>query len=145
MAFIPVNFDDAQEAKPVPNGRYQLQITDAKEVQSGPNSKRPGSPQLRFSIGFPDEPNTPNITEFRSLPHEDDDASSANFKALLLKRFLVHFGIPFDSTGIDTERLCMEAVGASAMTEVKLDEPDNQGNVYNRMVIPRLRDEPGRR
>lgn len=145
MSFININFDDAQEASPAPAGRYNLQITDAKEVQTGPNSRRPGSPQLRFSIGFPDEPNTPNITEFRSLPNEDDDAQSANFKALLLKRFLTHFNIPFDSTGIDTERVCMEAVGCTATTEVTLTEPDASGNVYNRMVIPRLRNEPGRR
>jgi len=144
MAFIPVNFDDAQESKPASSGIYNLQITEAKEVQTGPNSKFPGSPQLRISLGFTDEPNTPNVTHFISLPHAEDEQKSANYKALLLKRFLVHFNIPFDHSGIDTEQVCMHAIGASANTEVKLDEPDANGNVYNRLVLPRLRDEAGR-
>lgn len=145
MSFIGINFDDAQEAKPAAAGMYNLQITDAKEGQTGPNSKVPGSPQLIFSLGFTDEPNVPNITQWISLPNSEDDQKSANWKALQLKRFLVHFGIPFDSNGIDTERVCMEAVGSMAQTEVKLSEPDDNGNVYNRVVIPRLRDEAGRR
>lgn len=145
MSFINVNFDDAVESKPAASGVYNLQIVEAKEVQTGPNSKHPGSPQLRITLGFTDEPNTPNITHFVSLPHEQDEQKSALYKALLLKRFLVHFNIPFDNTGIDTERVCMEAVGASANTEVRLDEPDANGNVYNRLVIPRLRNEGDRR
>lgn len=144
MSFVDINFDDAQEAKPASAGMYTLQITSAKEGQTGPNSKVPGSPQLIFSLGFVDEPNVPNITQFISLPNSEDDKKSADFKALLLKRFLVHFGIPFDRSGIDTERLCMEAIGCSAQTEVKRTEPDDSGNVYNRVVIPRLRDEVGR-
>ncbi len=142
MTFIPVNFDDAVEPKPASAGRYNLQITACEVAKTGPNSKVPGSPQFKVSIAFQDEPNTPNITHFISLPNEQDEASSANFKALLLKRFLTLFKVPFDSTGIDTEKMAMDMVGATASAEVTLTEPDDNGNVYNRLSVPRIPNEP---
>jgi hypothetical protein len=141
MAFIPVNLDDAVEQRPASAGNYNLQITAAQEVKTGPNSKHPGSPQFKVTIGFPDDPNTPNLTQFISLPSEYDDRDQALFKMLLLKRFLALFNIGYDSAGIDTEKLCMEMVGATANAAVSLTEPDDNGNVYNRLIVPRMRDE----
>lgn len=152
MTFIPANFDEAVEPQPVGAGRYNLQITEATVAKTGPNSKVPGSPQFKVSIALMDEPNAPNITQFISLPNEQDEPKSANFKVLLLKRFLVLFNVPFDNSGIDTERMAMDMVGATANAEVQLSEPDDNGNVYNRLVVPRMRNEednrfgaPGRR
>lgn len=141
MAFIPVNLDDAVEQKPAPSGEYNLQITACSEVKTGPNSKHPGSPQFKVTIGFPDEPNTPNLSQFISLPSEHDDRDQALFKMLLLKRFLALFNVSYDSAGIDTEKLAMEMVGATANAAVTLTEPNDDGNVYNRLVVPRMRDE----
>ncbi len=81
------------------------------------------------------------MTQFISLPHEEDEPKSANFKLLLLKRFLVLFNIPVPRDGIDTDRLAMEMVGATANAEVNLSDPDDNGNVYNRLVVPRIREE----
>lgn len=141
MTFIPVNFDEAIEAQPASAGTYNLQITSAEVAKTGPNSKVPGSPQFRVSIGFPDEANTPNLTQFISLPNEQDDPDKAQFKVLMLKRFLTLFNVPFASDGIDTEKMAMDMVGATARAEVTLTEPDDNGNVYNRLVVPRLRGE----
>lgn len=141
MTYIPVNFDDAVEAKPAAAGRYNLQITQCEIVKTGEKSKRPGSPQYKVSIGFMDEENTPNITQFISLPHEEDEKKSSDYKVLLLKRFLELFKVPYDRNGIDTEKLAMEMVGCSAFAEVQLSDPDDNGNVYNRLVVPRLSNE----
>lgn len=141
MSFIKVNFDDAQEAKPAPIGRYQLQITHAEETKSGEKSKRPGSPMFKVTLGFPENPNTPNILQFISLPHEDDTADSSNFKVLMLKRFLTHFNVPYDPNGIDTEKLAMEMVGATAETEVTMGEENENGDSFNGIRIPKLRGE----
>lgn len=135
---IPVNFDDVKEPQPVPSGRYNLQITAAEVAQSGAQSKRPGSPQFKVTIGLPEDLNAPNITQFISLPHEEDEKKSADYKALLLKRFLVLFNVPFDNSGVDPEKMAMEMVGCTATAEVKLDDPDDKGNVYNRLVVPRI-------
>ena len=141
MTFIPVNLDDAVEAKPVPNGRYPLQITACDVAKTGPNSKRPGSPQFKVSIAFQGDVNAPNITHFISLPHEEDEPSSAQYKALMLKRFLALFNVPYDPRGIDVDAMAMEMVGAQAEAEVVQDEPTDNGNIYNRLIVPRLRDE----
>lgn len=139
MSVIPVNLDDIEEQKPAAGGTYSLQIVKCDVTKTGPNSKQPGSPQYKVSIGFQDSPDTPNITHYVSLPNGEED-DGGKFKALLLKRFLVLFNIPYGNE-IDTDRLAMEMVGAEATADVQQTEPDDSGNVYNRLVIPRLRNE----
>lgn len=139
MTFIPVNLDDAQEAKPVPAGIYNLQIVTAEEVLTGPNANNPGRPQFKVSIGFPDKPNTPNMWHFISLPYEGDDPDKMQFKMLLLRRFLHLFSVPYDTAGIDTEKLAMSMVGATASAEVT--QVERNDNTYNQLVVPRLRGE----
>lgn len=137
MAFIPVNLDDAVEPQPVGEGSYNLQITKCDLQDS-----KAGKPMFRVSIGFPDEPNTPNMTQFISLPSEEDEPSTAEFKALMLKRFLHLFNISYDPKGIDTEKMAMEMVGASAQgAHVTLGEPNENGDVYNQLTVPRIREE----
>lgn len=152
MTFIPVNFEDVTEPKAAPAGQYELQITGCKLTKTGDKSKNPGRPQFEVSIGFVGEANIPNMRHYVSLPHEEDEPDSFNFKALLLKRFLVAFKVPFQPNGFDLEGLAMEMVGATAKLEVALDPPADNGNVYNRLVVPRIPGEaagrgspPGRR
>jgi hypothetical protein len=143
MTFIPVNLDEAQEQKPAAIGRYNLTVTNAEERVSGENSKRPGSPQFLVNLGFVDEPNVPNISHWISLPHEDDTPAGRNFKMLLLRRFLAVFNIPYDSAGIDTERMVNDMLGATANCEVGLSDPNpkRDNEVTNTLVLPKLRDE----
>ena len=141
MTYIPVNFDEAIESVPVASGKYELQITECKQTVSGPNSNNPGSPMFRVSLAFTGDVSAPNISQFVSLPNEHDEPKSANYKVLLLKRFLVLFNVKFDPRGIDTERMAMDMVGATAFVEVQQTEADDNGNVYNRLVVPRIRDE----
>jgi hypothetical protein len=149
MTFIPVNLEEAEEQKPAPAGRYPLQITGCVEAKTGPNSKNPGSPQFKVSLGFTDQPNTPNITHYISLPGEGDEQDSMRFKMLLLRRFLTLFNVPYDPAGIDTERMAMDMVGATADVDVTLSEPTENGDVFNRIVVPKIRGEaaqaPGRK
>lgn len=143
MAFIPVNLDEAQEAKPASIGRYNLTVTNAEERVSGENSKRPGSPQFLVNLGFVDEPNVPNISHWISLPHEDDEPRGRNFKMLLLRRFLEQFNISYDPAGIDTEKMVNDMLGATANCEVGLSEPNpkRDGEVTNTLILPKLREE----
>ncbi len=141
MTFIPANLDDAVEQKPAAKGSYDLQITGAKFQETGENSKHPGAPMIRVNLAFEDlELNAPGITHFITLPYEGDD--NANFKLLMLKRFLVAFKIPYSNEGIDTDALITEMPGHSAKLDVSLTEPNDNGDIYNRVQIPRLRDEP---
>ena len=133
---IPVDVGAAQESKPVPNGVYELQITECQDTKS-----QAGKPMFSISIAFEGHPDAPNMRHFVSLPVPGEEASKTQYKALMLKRFLTLFGQPIPNQ-IDTEKLSMSLVGARAKAEVTLSEPDAEtGNVYNRLTVPRLRDE----
>lgn len=136
---INVNFDDAVEPTIAPKGRYTLRITEAKEQVTGPNSKNPGSPMIRVSIGFPENVEYQNFNHFIMLPTEDDDAKSLNNKVLGLKRFLTLFRVPFANGELDVPQLIMDMVGSEADAEVSQTEPNAEGNVYNGLVVPRIR------
>jgi hypothetical protein len=141
MTFIPVNLDEVQEQTAAPIGRYELQVTGCEDTVTGPNSKRPGSPQFRVSLGFLSNPEYQNINMFLSLPNEDDEPRARQFKMLNLRRFLELFNVPYDSNGIDTEKMAMDIVGATANCEVRLGQPNANGNVYNEVVLPPLKGE----
>jgi hypothetical protein len=138
---MQLNFDDAVEPTIAPAGRYALQITEAKEMVTGPNSKNPGSPMIRVSIGFPQNDEYQNFNHFIMLPTEDDEQKAANNKVLNLKRFLVLFGIPFQNGELDVPGLIMDMTGAQTDGEVKQTEPNANGDVYNSLAVPRIKED----
>ena len=135
MSYVPLDLGSVQESKPVPAGRYDLVIATAEEART----KEGGRPQIKVSIGVVGHDGAPNVSHYISLPAPGDDPNKASFKALLLKRFLTLFSIPHDAQGFDLD----DFVGASASGELTLSEPDDNGNVYNRLQVPRIRDEGG--
>lgn len=140
MPFIPVNLDDAVEQKPAPKGKYELQVTGAAVTETGENSKHPGAPMFKVTLGFTDQAiNAPVITHFITLPFEGDE--NTNFKLLMLKRFLVAFQIPYSNEGFDLDELAREMIGTTASLDVGLSEPNENGDIFNRIQIPRIRDE----
>jgi hypothetical protein len=76
------------------------------------------------------------VWHYVGIPNEGDEPDKAAFKALLLKRFLHLFGIPYDKSGIDTEKLAMEMPGCTAHAELQLSEYN--GNLSNVLIVPRL-------
>lgn len=140
MTYIAANFDDVQEQGPAPIGQYELQITGCTLTETGENSKHPGAPMYKCTLGFTDlELNAPVITHYITLPYEGDE--NASFKLLMLKRFLHHFNVPEKSykDGFDAETLAMELVGQAAVTDVGLTEPrPDTGATFNNIRIPRI-------
>lgn len=137
MPFINMNINDAQEAKPVPAGRYDLTIA-ACEVKLTKEHQRP---QFRAQISIDGHDDAPNIFEYVAIPSPDDDAKAQSFKALLLKRFCSLFKVTVSDAGFDPEDLALQMVGATANCELKQEE--YEGNVSNKLVIPRLSEEKG--
>lgn len=141
MGFIPLNFDEVQENKPVGAGLHAMQITGCEISATGADSKKPGTPMFKVSIGFPEEPDTMNLTQYIVLPNEDDDAELIKNKARGLKRFLEMFKVPYDKSGIDIEKIAFDMIGCQAQGETELGEPDKKtGKVYSRLKVPYLRD-----
>ncbi|MHB8413903.1 MAG: hypothetical protein ACYDB1_00715 [Acidiferrobacteraceae bacterium] len=127
---IPINLNDVSEPRPVPNGRYDLVIASVEETVT----KEKGKPQLRVSMGIQGHDDAPNLTHFVGLPGEGDEPRTAQFKSLMLKRFLSLFSIPFDSSGFSLD----DFPGATATAELTIDESGD----YNRLVVPKMHDEP---
>lgn len=142
MTFIAINLDDTKEAAPAPKGSYELQITGAQVTETGQNSKHPGTPMIKFTLGFTDpDVNAPNILHYMVFPY-DGQTEYLNLTLLGIKRFLVHFGIPYGTDGIDPEAIAFEAVGKVATCNVDLGEPNESGDVYNKLgMLPKIREE----
>ena len=127
MPRIEVNLADAHEPQPVPAGqKYKLTIAEA--------NYREEKPDIEVSIGIDDHLDAPNVRHFISLPKAEDDEKKSNFKRLMLSRFLYWFNIPHDGDAFDTD----DFPGATAELELSLSEPNENGDVYNRLVLPRL-------
>lgn len=129
MSFIEMNLDDVQEPQTAPEGEYELVIDNAEVGLS----KTSGKPRIAVRIAFDCHPELQSMLHFISLPTEDDDPSSANFKKLMLKRFLYLFNIPCDG-GFNVEDL----FGARATAAVRLSEPSDSNEVYNELILPKL-------
>jgi hypothetical protein len=138
MPFIPLNLDDAKEARPVPAGRYDLVITSCEETLTKEKQK----PQFKMALQIEGHDDAPPVYHYQGIPSESDETQAQQFKMLLLKRFLKLFKVPYSADGFDTDKLAMELVGARANVELQLGEPYN-GNVSNVLVVPKLKDEEG--
>lgn len=138
MTFIPLNLNDAVEQRPVPTGRYDLTIASCEEGIT----REKKTPQFVVQLSIDGEDKAPFINHYIGIPTPGEDAKKMEFKMLLLKRFCAQFGLKISADGFDTTQMAMEMVGAHcSKAEVTLAEPDEKGNVYNRLVTPRLKDE----
>lgn len=136
MGILNINLNEVEEAKPAPAGKYELQITGCTIAETSEKSKHPGTPMYKVNLQFTDlELNAPGFIHYIVLPTEEDEG---NFAALNLRRFLEAFNIPFNSQGIDIESLAMEMSGHTANIDVQLTEPNENGDVYNRIRLPKL-------
>jgi len=150
MSYLPENLDDVEEAKPAPLGTYELQIVRCEEKETGPNSANPGKPIFHIHLAFTDlELNAPAVRHYLTLPYEGDENGA--FKLLMLKRFLALFNVPYSS---DTSTLAMNMIGQTAMVDVSLGDPREEGgDIFNEIRVPKIRGEvagghgkaPGRR
>lgn len=128
MSFIDMDLGgNVAEPKPVAAGRYPLVITEA--TYNGDKN------YVKVSIAVDGRTDVPNFNHFISLPKKDDEPSKAEFKRLMMKRFLVQFNIPFDDNGFELT----DFHGARADGNLALTEPDKQsGAVYNNLNVDRL-------
>jgi len=116
MAFIEVAIGEAVQKEAMPEGSYNLVVTEAKPYHND-NS---GKDSIECSIGFEDHIEAANIKHFIALPHESDEAEKRNNKLLGLKKFLEKFGVPFEDTGLNIEDI--NGARARIFVEQETDE-----------------------
>ena len=65
---IPIDVGAAVESKPVPNGWYEVQITDCVEAKS-----KAGNPQFVVGIAIKGHEDAPGVQHYVSLPTPGED------------------------------------------------------------------------
>lgn len=135
---IPIDVGAAVESKPVPNGWYDMQITESTDGNS-----KGGKPMMTLDIAIQGHETAPAVRHFVSWPVPGEDAKKTNYKSLMVKRLLNMLKVPYPGAQLDTEKLAMSLVGISFKGELHLSEPDEGGRVYNRLQVPYLSDEAG--
>lgn len=133
MGFINLDLGNVKESKSVPAGRYRLVIANWEETES----REKKTPQLKFTLNIEGHDDAMPVNHYIPLPNKGDEAKSAAFKALLLKRFLVLFNIPHEDTGFNPD----DTIGASADAELQVGEPNSSGDTFNNLVVPKLKTE----
>lgn len=125
--FINMDLGKIVEPKAVDPGRYGLTISSAEY--------REAKHDIRVSLGIHDHLEAQNVSHYISLPKPDDDPAKAQFKQLMLKRFLQQFSIVYnEGEGFNTE----DFSGATGTAMLTLSEPDDSGNVYNRLQLDKM-------
>jgi len=128
MSFIEIgNLNDVQERQLLKEGRYTLLVESAKVKKS----EKSGKDSILVILSAEGEPNTVNILHNIALPGADDESETRNFKMLMIKRFLVQFGIDFEN-GVNTETF----PGARGECNVTVEE--YEGRRSNRLSLDPL-------
>jgi hypothetical protein len=123
--------DDIQESQPVAEGEYDLTIVNVL-----PKTSAKGEDQVVCTIEIEGAEDARPIRHVLTFPGSDREPGTAKFMWLNVKRFLAVFGIPMESTGFNTDDL--EAATGKCL--VVLDEPNDQGDQYNSLMLPRVKE-----
>lgn len=132
MPFITTPIDDAKEPEAAPEGEYDLRIVKSEDGES-----KKGNAMTTVFIRIEDAaiPNAAPIRHWLTYPDSQTPADQRQMRLLDIKRFLTVFGIPFEAKGFNTDDLA----GATGRCYIYQEEGDD-GNVYNRLRLPRLKE-----
>lgn len=137
MPFIETgrNLDDIAEEAPVPEGDYDLRIFGVKtgEAPSGRTTVR-----VSIAIEDPNFDNAMPMLHVLTIPKADDWEEDPELAARMMrsnKRFLAMFKIGYTADGWDTD----DFEGSTTRAHLSQSTEDEQGNVYNRIRVPRLK------
>ena len=122
MSFIEMpGMEDVKEAVPVPEGLYDLCITDATLVN------KDGKNSIRVILEIEGQDDASNIFHHVGLPNEDDDAEKKKTKMLFAKRFFGQFKIKIDG-GVE-----MESLVGSRASACKVVQDEWEGTMRNNL------------
>lgn len=129
MPFIKANLDDVQEGTIVPEGEYDLKIIKAEETES-----KKGNDMIALTIKV-DEKEYANarLIGHWLLSDEGADEQQAYLRQIEFKRFCVCFDLAYDCEAEDM----VGAVGRAMLVQ----EDGDDGEKYNRMRLPRIKEE----
>ncbi len=127
MPFIKESLSDVQEARPAPEGEYDLRILKATQGES-----KKGNDMITCLIGFADGTDAPPFGHWLLGWDSKTDDEEVMRRKREIKRFCAVFDIPEDFDAEDLK-------GETGRCFVVLDEGDDEV-IRNRLKLPRLKD-----
>lgn len=127
MSFINLRKDinEVKEPETVPEGMYNLAIEKAMEK----NNDQGVLTGINVILDVQDHLEAAAVFHHVSIPQEDDEETTADFKYRFMKKFLDTFGIPYSKKGFDLA----DFIGAGA--KVKLTLENYQGDISNKIKL----------
>lgn len=117
--------DELKEPEVMPDGLYNLQITDIEVGKS-----KSGRDMFTLNIEFVDHPEARGFRHWLTFPSQEDTSDTRKFMLLNMKRFFDAFGVEYEN-GVSTESI----KGATGVdVPVKLSSTDD-GKEYNELGL----------
>lgn len=119
MPFVEVGLDFESAEKisgPIPEGDYDVQVTSVTLGETGPNSKVPGSPMLKWEFEVINSSNV-NLNGrklFLNMPIPRGDGKGLNFLVATCKAL----GRPWSGQGLNTD----DYLGRTCKAKVTIEE-----------------------
>ena len=129
MSFIELpisDMDDIQESQPVPEGEYNLVISEAKEKQNESGELK----GIMVICEIQGMENASNVFHNISLPLPGDESDKINNKLKFIKRFVQHFKIPVKGNQLNVQ----DFLGKTA--RCMLTQEEYNGSVSNKIKLP---------
>jgi hypothetical protein len=127
MPFIKESLDDVSEAKPAPEGEYELRILKATAGES-----KKGNSMVTLLIGFADGTDAPPFGHWLIGWDSDTPDDQIMNRKREIKRFCACFSVPDDFDAEDLK-------GETGTCFVSVEEGDD-GIMRNRLKLPRIKD-----
>lgn len=129
MSFIDLpiaDLDEIQEDKPVPEGEYNLVISDAKEK----NDESGNLKGIMVICEIQGMDGAANVFHNISLPLPQDPPEKINNKLKFIKRFVQHFKIPVKGNQLNIQ----DFLGKTA--KCMLNQEEYNGSISNKIKLP---------
>lgn len=135
MALINVPLgDDIKDSPPAPEGEYDLKVLKVDSRRNKDDTRD----MIVVTLQIESDEDYALLSEYLSIPHDEDDAKSSKLMSLRIKKFLTAFGIEFSDDGFDPEDL----EGAEARLPLRKRElpprKDEDGNVIDENEEPTI-------
>jgi len=131
MPFIEADLGQDYEQEAVPEGRYDLRITDARD---GRNKKDTADlTMVMIKIEDKEYPQAATVFHYLNYASESDTEQSRQMKMMMLTRFLVLFGVKFEKDGFNSEDLPGCTAKEVLLKKERLDGRDDDSNS---LVLP---------
>jgi hypothetical protein len=128
MSFIdlPMNIDEVKEDQPVPEGEYNLVISDVKEKNNEDGSLK----SLLVICEIQGQEGAANVLHNISMPQPADDPEKISFKMKFIKRFVQLFKVKTDGGKLNLSAF----PGCTA--KCFLTQEEYNGTVSNKIKLP---------